>query len=74
MVVENPTKLDGCGGVTQQCNWLTSEGAGAPCSIVSASTVRGWNDAHVAAFLFNVECNDSYVAAFLHNLAVRGQA
>jgi hypothetical protein len=58
------TKTESCWAVPQECAWLSNrKGAVAP--------LRGWNDAHVAALLFNVECNDSFVAAFLVNLGVR---
>ncbi len=74
MVVDASTKLDNCGGVTQECTWLVPAKAGDPSGVGSGSGAQGWNDAHEAAVLFNVECNDSYVAAFLLNLGIGGRA
>jgi hypothetical protein len=68
MAVDTSTKLEGSWGVTQGSAWLSTGETGAPSGVRSGSEAQGWNDACVAAVLFNVECNDSYVAAFLLNL------
>ena len=73
MVVDASTKLDNCGGVTQECTWLATAKPGGTGGVGSASEAQGWNDAHEAAVLFNLECNDSYVAAFLLNLGIGGR-
>jgi hypothetical protein len=73
MVVDASTKLDNCGGVTQECAWLATAKAVDPSGVHSGSGAQGWNDAHEAAVLFNLECNDSYVAAFLLNLGIGGR-
>ena len=73
MVVESSTKLDSCGGVTQGCAWLATAKAGDTGGVSAGSEAQGWNDAHEAAVLFNLECNDSYVAAFLLNLGIGGR-
>lgn len=67
MVSETVTSSQSYYGVSQY-NWLPTRQGDAPRGIVSRSATNGWNDAYVAAFLFNVQCNDSYVAAFLMNL------
>jgi hypothetical protein len=74
MVVESSTKLDSCGGVTQECAWLATAKAGDTGGVSAGSGAQGWNDAHVAAVMFNLECNDSYVGAFLLNLGIGGRA
>jgi hypothetical protein len=68
MAVDTSTKTESYWGVCQGSVWLSPGKAGSPRGAGSGSQVQGWNDACVAAFLFNVECNDSSVAAFLLNL------
>jgi hypothetical protein len=68
MAVDTSTKPEGYWGVSQGSAWLSTGETGVPSGVGSGSGAQGWNDACVAAVLFNVECNDSYVAAFLLNL------
>ncbi len=70
MAIDTLTRSKSNYGVVENCTWLPSRGTDAPRAVVSNSVTQGWNDAHVAALLFNVQCNDSYVAAFLMNLRV----
>lgn len=74
MAVESSTKPESCWGISQGSPWLSAGDTGGPSGVGSGSEGRGWNDACVAALLFNIECNDSYVAAFLLNLRSRGRA
>jgi hypothetical protein len=74
MAVDTATKAEGSWGVSQGSAWLSTGKAGVPSGVGSESEAQGWNDACVAAVLFNVECNDSYVAAFLLNLHGGGRA
>ena len=67
MAVDTMMQTDSYGSVPQAA-WLPGQATDTPTDVKSVSAARGWNDAHVAALLFNVECNDSYVAAFLLNL------
>jgi hypothetical protein len=53
--------------------WLPGRATGMPTDVKSVSAAQGWNDAYVAALLFNIECNDSYIAAFLLNLGIGGR-
>ena len=68
MAVDTATKAEGYWGVSQGSAWLSTGKAGVPSGVGSESEAQGWNDACVAAVLFNVECDDSHVAAFLLNL------
>jgi hypothetical protein len=68
MAVDTATKAEGYWGVSQGSAWLSTGKAGVPSGVGSESEAHGWNDACVAAVLFNVECDDSHVAAFLLNL------
>lgn len=68
MAVDTSTKTESCWGVSQGPAWLPAGDADGLGATGSASEAQGWNDACVAALLFNIECNDSYVAAFLLNL------
>ncbi|MDM8001182.1 MAG: hypothetical protein QUS33_14630 [Dehalococcoidia bacterium] len=70
MAVVTSTKAETSWGAPQVSPWLSAQRAEGPCRTVSGSA-EGWNDAWVAAFMFNIECNDSYVAAFLLNLRGR---
>ena len=74
MAVNVATKTEGHWGVPQDSAWLSTGKAGVASGAGSESEAQGWNDACVAAALFNVECNDSYVAAFLLNLRSGGRA
>ena len=74
MAVEISTRLDSSGGVTQECAWLATTKAGDTSRVGSGSGPQGWNDALVAAVLFNLECNDGHVGAFLLNLGIGGRA
>ena len=74
MAVDTSTKLEGSWGVAQGSAWLSTGETGAPSGVRSGSEAQGWNDACVAAVLFNVECNDSHVGAFLLNLRGGGRA
>ena len=73
MAVDTMTQTDSYYSVPQAA-WLPGQATDAPTDVRSVSAVQGWNDAHVAALLFNVECNDSYVAAFLVNLGIGDRA
>jgi len=68
VAVDTATKAEGHWGVSQGSAWLSTGKAGVPSGVGSESEAQGWNDACVAAVLFNVECDDSHVAAFLLNL------
>ncbi len=68
MAIDTMTQTSSCS--VPQAAWLPSQAIGAPTSVKSVSAAQGWNDAYVAALLFNVECNDSYVATFLLNLGI----
>ena len=74
MAVDAATKAEGHWGVSQSSAWLSKGKAGVSSGVGSETEAQGWNDACVAAVLFNVECNDSYVAAFLLNLRSGGRA
>jgi len=74
MAVDTLTKSESYWGVSPGSTWLSTGKAGAPSGVRSGSTAQGWNDAHVAALLFNVERNDSYVAALLLNLGIGDRA
>jgi hypothetical protein len=67
MAVDTMTETNSYCSVPQAA-WLPGQATEAPTEVRSVSTARGWNDAHVAALLFNLQCNDSYVAAFLLNV------
>ena len=73
MAVDTMTQTDSYCSVPQAA-WLPGQATDTPTDVMSVSVARGWNDAHVAALLFNVECDDSYVAAFLLNLGIGGRA
>lgn len=73
MAVDTSTITQGSWGVSQSSPWLSTGETGAQNGDRSGSEEQGWNDAYVAALLFNVECNDSYVAAFLLNLHSGGR-
>jgi hypothetical protein len=74
MAVDTSTKAESCWGGSQGSAWLSAGTDGSPSGVGSGSEAQGWNDACVAALLFNIECNDSYVAAFLMNLRSGGRA
>jgi len=69
MAVDTMTQTSSYSSVPQAA-WLPGQATDTPTDVKSVSAARGWNDAHVAALLFNVECNDSYVATFLLNLGI----
>jgi hypothetical protein len=69
MAVDTMTQTNSYYSVPQAA-WLPGQATDAPTEVKSVSAAGGWNDAHVAALLFNVECNDSYVAVFLLNLGI----
>lgn len=71
MAVVTSTKRQTWWGAPQGSPWLSADRSEVPCGTEAGPGVQGWNDAYVAAFLFNIECNDSYVAAFLLNLRGR---
>jgi len=71
MVVDTMTRTSGCS--VPQAAWLPGQATDAPTDVKSVSAAQGWNDACVAALLFNIECNDSNVAAFLLNLGIGGR-
>jgi hypothetical protein len=66
MAVDTLTRSEGYKGALD--SWLSTKQAGAAKGVLSNPVAQGWNHAHVAAFLFNQQCNDSYVGAFLMNL------
>jgi hypothetical protein len=68
MAVDTSIKPESRWGVSQGSAWLSTGKAGVPSGVRSGAEAQGWNDAYVAAVLFNIKCNDSYVAAFLLNL------
>ncbi len=74
MAVDTSIKPESYWGFSQGSAWLSTGKAGAPVGANSVSEAQGWNDACVAAVMFNIECNDSYVAAFLLNLRNGGRA
>jgi hypothetical protein len=67
MAVDTMTQTDSYGSVPQAA-WLPGQATDIPTDVMSVSAAGGWNDANVAALLFNLQCNDSYVAAFLLNV------
>jgi hypothetical protein len=71
MVVGTMTQTSSCS--VSQAVWLPGQATGLLTDVKSVSAAQGWNDAYVAALLFNIECNDSYVAAFLLNLGIGGR-
>jgi len=71
MAVDTMTQTGNCS--VPQAAWLSGQAIDAPTHVKSVSSAQGWNDAYVAALLFNVECNDSHVAAFLLNLGIGGR-
>ena len=73
MAVHASTKPETYGEVPQGSAWLSAGETGVPTGAGSTSEAPGLNDACVAAFMFNVECNDSYVGAFLLNLRKGGR-
>lgn len=73
MAVNASTKPEAHWGVSQGSRWMSAGESGVPSGVRPVSGTLGWNDACVAAVLFNVECNDSYVAAFLLNLRDGGR-
>ena len=72
MAVDTMTQTSSYSSVPQAA-WLPGRATCAPADSRSISAAQGWNDAHIAALLFNLECNDSYVAAFLLNLGIGGR-
>ena len=69
MTVDSVTQMTGYSSVPQAA-WLPSHVAEESTDSRCISSSQGWNDAHVAALLFNLQCNDSYVAAFLLNVRI----
>lgn len=69
MAVDTMTQTSSYYSVPQAA-WLPGQATDAPSDVRSVSAAQGWNDAHVAALLFNLQCNDSYVAAFLLNVCM----
>jgi hypothetical protein len=71
MVVDTMTRTSSCS--VSQAVWLNGQATGVPTDVKSVPAAQGWNDAYVAALLFNIECNDSYIAEFLLNLGIGGR-
>ena len=69
MTVDTMTQTSSYSSVPQAA-WLPGQATEAPTEVKSVSAAGGWNDARVAALLFNLQCNDSYVAAFLLNVCM----
>jgi hypothetical protein len=59
MAVDTSTMTQGYWGVSQSFPWLSTGETGAQNGDRSGSEGQGWNDAYVAALLFNVDCSDS---------------
>jgi hypothetical protein len=73
MAVDTITQTNSSQNVPEAA-WLPGRQTAVLTGVRSVSAAQGWNDAHVAALLFNMECNDSYVAAFLLNLGIGGRS
>jgi hypothetical protein len=67
MAVETMAQTSSYSSVPQAA-WLSGQATDAPTDMRSVSAAGGWSDGHVAALLFNLQCNDAYVAAFLLNV------